>query len=150
MPSAVECQHLLAAFVGAGLLAEKLKPFLPPYIRDSTQLLDQLKALGALPPGAKVFIAAANSMYTNIDTDHAIYVIGKWLDSLGGRLLPPNFPLAAVKEAMILGMRNNLFEYGEMYFSVPQWVLQQPVCGPPSTSQSMELYLSFQITIRTY
>jgi len=53
-------------------------------------------------------------MYTNIDTDHAIDVIGKWLDSLGG--LPPNFPLAAAKEAMILVMRNNLFEYGDLYF----------------------------------
>jgi len=54
-------------------------------------------------------------MYTNIDTDHAIYVIGKWLDSLEGRL-PPNFPLAAVKEAMILVIRNNVFEYGDIYF----------------------------------
>ena len=94
---------------------QKLKPFLPTYIRDSTQLLDQLKDLGPLPPGAKVFTADANSMYTNIDTDHAIDVIGKWLDSLEGRL-PPNFPLAAVKEAMKLVMRNNLFEYGDLYF----------------------------------
>jgi len=54
-------------------------------------------------------------MYTNIDTNHAIDVIGKWLDRLEGRL-PPNFPLAAEKEAMILVMRNNLFEYGDMYF----------------------------------
>ena len=60
-------------------------------------------------------MADANSMYTNIDTDHAIDVIGKWLDSLEGRL-PPHFPLETVKEAMKLVMRNNVFEYGDLYF----------------------------------
>ena len=88
---------------------QKLKPLIPTYLRDSNHLLDQLKALGTLPPGAKVFTADANSMYTNIDTDHAIEVISAWLNNLKDNL-PKDFPLSAVKAAMILVMRNNLFE----------------------------------------
>lgn len=94
---------------------QKLKPLIPTYIRDSGQLLDLLANLGPLPPNAKVFTADANSMYTNIDTDHAIEVINQWLDSLGPRL-PQGFPLEAVKEAMELVMRYNVFEWGDMYF----------------------------------
>ena len=54
-------------------------------------------------------------MYTNIDTDHAVKVISTWLDNLKDQLLQ-DFPLSAVKAAMILVMRNNLFEWGNMYF----------------------------------
>ena len=54
---------------------QKLKPLIPTYIRDSGQLLDLLANLSPLPPNAKVFTANTNSMYTNIDTDHAIEVI---------------------------------------------------------------------------
>ncbi|KAL7523901.1 hypothetical protein ACHAWF_000737 [Thalassiosira exigua] len=54
-------------------------------------------------------------MYTNIDTDHAIYVIGTWLDALGNQL-PSGFPLEAVKEAMELIMKNNIFSWGDLYF----------------------------------
>jgi hypothetical protein len=61
---------------------QKLKPLLPTYIKDSNQLLEELASLGALPPNAKLATADANSMYTNIEPDHAILVIGLWLDSL--------------------------------------------------------------------
>ncbi|KAL7523138.1 hypothetical protein ACHAWF_000393, partial [Thalassiosira exigua] len=54
-------------------------------------------------------------MYTNIDTNHAIDVICAWLNSLGNKL-PSGFPLDAVKEAMGLIMKNNLFEFGDLYF----------------------------------
>ena len=94
---------------------QKLKPFVPMYLRDSHDLLDKLRELGPLPPDAKLFTADANSMYTNIDTDHAIDVISLWLDSLRGQL-PDRFPLDAVKEAMSLVMRNNVFEWGDCYF----------------------------------
>jgi len=94
---------------------QKLKPFIPTYIRDSTQLLEQLQQLGPLPPGAKIFTADANSMYTNICTDHAIEMISMWLDTLKSDL-PEGFPLEAVKEAMEIVMRNNLFEWGDMHF----------------------------------
>jgi len=94
---------------------QKLKPFVPTYLRDSKHILALLATLGPLPPNARLFTADANSMYTNIDTDHAIEVIGVWLDSLKSEL-PRDYPLEAVKEAMELVMRNNLFEWGDMFF----------------------------------
>ncbi|KAL7534503.1 hypothetical protein ACHAWF_004849, partial [Thalassiosira exigua] len=85
----------------------------PSYIRDSHDFLAKLKKLGRLPPNAKLFTADVKSMYTNIDTDHAIDVTSTWLDSLE---LPDSFPLNAVKEAMKLVMRNNMFEWGDCFF----------------------------------
>jgi len=85
---------------------QKLRPHVSTYIKDSNDLINKLKALGLLPPNAWVFTADADSMYTNIDTTHALLVIGLWLDSI---YLPEGFPLDAVKEAMVLVMRNNIF-----------------------------------------
>jgi len=96
---------------------QKLRHLIPTYIKDSSQLLGKLADLGELPPTARLFTADAVSMYTNIDPDHAIQVIGEWFDMLLEKgLLPPDFPLAAVKEAMALVMRNNIFEWGNLYF----------------------------------
>ena len=52
-------------------------------------------------------------MYTNIDTNHALATILKWLDSVR---LPERFPLAAVKAAMEVVMCNKIFEWGDCYF----------------------------------
>jgi len=41
---------------------QKLKPFVPTYIKDSTNLLDLLDELGPPPPNARLFTADANSM----------------------------------------------------------------------------------------
>ena len=54
---------------------QKLKPLLPTYIKNSTQLLQWFQDLGVLPHIAKIFTANANSMYTTIGTNHAIKVI---------------------------------------------------------------------------
>jgi len=94
---------------------QQCKPFVTTYLKDSGQLLDILQDLGELPATAKLFTADANSMYTNIDTDHAIEVIGAWLDSISSQL-PSNFPLQAIKAAMKLVMKNNIFEWGDLYF----------------------------------
>ena len=96
---------------------QKLKHLLPSYIKDSGQLLLILKGLGILPPNAKVFTADANSMYTNIDTVHALEVITKWLNDLQDQgLLPGGFPTAAVIEATKLVMCNNVFTFGDLHF----------------------------------
>ena len=90
---------------------------MPSFLKDGNKLLHLLHQLGPLPPGALLFTADAVSMYTNIHTDHDIAVIGEWLDSLElSQTLPANFPIGAVKNAMILVMRNNIFEWGDMYF----------------------------------
>ena len=63
-------------------MLQKTKPFIPTYLKDSVQLIDLLNNLGPLPPNAKLFAADANSIYTNIDTDNALYVIGDWLKTV--------------------------------------------------------------------
>ena len=56
-------------------------------------------------------------MYNNIDTEHAIRVIGWWLDELDATLeLPIGHPLDAIKSAMATIMRNNIFEWGDLCF----------------------------------
>ena len=62
-----------------------------------------------------VFTADANSMYNNIDTDHAIEVISWLLDELAPRM-PLHYPITAIKEAMVIIMKNHIFEWGELYF----------------------------------
>jgi hypothetical protein len=95
---------------------QKLKSHVPSYVKDSQQVLDELKNL-YIPPGSRLCAADANSMYNNIDTDHAITVITWWLRDLDQRsLLPPGFPLEAVISAMTTIMRNNIFEFGDCYF----------------------------------
>ena len=87
---------------------QKLKHLIPTYVKDSQQVLDELKDL-ILPYGALLFTSDANSMYNNIDTDHAIEVITWWLNDLNERdLLPPLFPLEAVLEAMVQHVQHDL------------------------------------------
>ncbi len=69
---------------------QQLKLFVLTFIQDSNHLLDLLKAIDTLPLDTKVFTANANSMYTNINTNHVIKVITLWLKSLN---LPQNYPL---------------------------------------------------------
>ena len=92
---------------------QKLKPSITIYIKDSAQLLQKLKAIKQLPQNCWLFTAGTKSMCTNIDTNHALATIFKWLDYV--RLLN-RFPLAAVKVAMELIMCNNIFEWGDCYF----------------------------------
>ena len=95
---------------------QTLKSSIPTYLKNGDQVLDDTDLI-QLPPWALLFTCDATSMYNNIDTDHAIEVITWWLKDLFQRdLLPENFPLDAVLSAMIIIMRNNLFEFGDLYF----------------------------------
>ena len=93
---------------------QRCKPFIPTYLRDSNQVIDDIKDLN-IPPNARLFTADANSMYNNIDTDHACTVIGAWLDELAPHI-GKDFPIDAIKVAMHHIMRNNIFEWGTLYF----------------------------------
>ena len=94
---------------------QKCKPFIPTYIRDGQQVLDELTPL-VLTPRHRIFVADANSMYNNIDTDHAIMVISAWLDEIGALIDDDFFPVEAIKAAMTIIMRNNIFEWGTLTF----------------------------------
>ena len=101
-----------------GFWLQQLKPSITTYIRDGQhqQVLDELKML-TLPPNAKLFVCDANSMYNNIDTNHATEV-NTWLlqDLHSKHALPLNFPLEVVIDAMEMITKNNIFEWGDMHF----------------------------------
>ena len=86
------------------------------HVKDSQQVLDETKKI-ALPPDVWQFTNDTNSMYTCILTDHAIHVISWWLDDLYDKgLLAEGFPLEAVKKEMVIIMKNNVFEFGDLHF----------------------------------
>jgi hypothetical protein len=63
----------------------------PAYLKDSWQLQRELRELQPLPPDAICFMADAVWMYTNIDNQHGIETIGRWLN-LHRANLPTDFP----------------------------------------------------------
>ena len=98
------------------LSLQKLKPFIPTYVKDGNQVLSKIGSL-KLPPYALLVVTDSNYMYSNIDADHAIIVITWWLkDLLEKKELPANFPLDAVLSDMTTVMGNNIFEFGDCYF----------------------------------
>ena len=95
---------------------QKLKTKVPTYVKDSQQIVDETKAL-KLPPNSLLFAIDANSMYNNIDTKHAIKVMGWWLNDLARKKeLPEGFSLEAVLSAMRKIMHENLFGWGDIFF----------------------------------
>ena len=96
---------------------QKLTPFVPTYHSGVQSILDWLKSIHNLPPWAFLFTSDADAMYNNIDTTHAIEVIGSWLDELSTKPgFPANYPLTAIKTAMAVIMKNNHFEFGDLNF----------------------------------
>jgi hypothetical protein len=87
----------------------------PAYLKDSTSLLQQLQALKPLPPTAVFVIADAVSMYTNIDTAHAIDTLKAWLQ-LHKADLPKGFPSGMVLAATELVMTHNVFQFDDTYW----------------------------------
>jgi hypothetical protein len=89
-------------------LDQQLQPIckrLPTYLKSSFVLTDLLKDHPGLPEGARLFTADAVSMYTNIDTDHAIDVFRQFL--------PLTKPNKAIMEAITIIMKNNFFQFGD-------------------------------------
>jgi hypothetical protein len=103
---------------GMGRWVDKiLQPFFnatTSAIRSSTTLKDALLELGPLPPNARFFTADAVSMYTNIDTNHALQVIEKFIRD------HPQYTTIHERNAVIEGlnliMRNNVFQFGNTYW----------------------------------
>ena len=74
---------------------QQLKHLVPTYVKDSQQVLDDVKLIN-LPPNAKLFTFDAHSMYNNIKTSHAIEVITWWLTDLDDKgLLPALFSVGS-------------------------------------------------------
>ena len=65
----------------------------------------------------RVVIADANSIYANIDTEHALTILRLFLEELDREgLLPLDFKIELVIEAARIVMTWNIFEYGDCYF----------------------------------
>jgi hypothetical protein len=68
-----------------------------------------------LPPGACLFSVDAIGMYSNIDTDHGINVLTRWLRDYCNDL-PKCMLLDFVIEALTKIMRSNIFQFGDTYW----------------------------------
>ena len=96
---------------------KKLLPFITTYIKDSTALRQKLKRLGRLPKNARLVVADAISMYTNIKTDHALKILRMILEELKREgKLPKYFDIEMIIKAARIVMCWNLMEYGDCYF----------------------------------
>jgi hypothetical protein len=91
----------------------RLLPLSHTYLRDSTQVLSELKNLGdRLPPQARLFTADAVSMYTNIDTAHALTVFRRWFTEFPEEI-PTDFPVALFLAVLEIIMTRNVFEFDD-------------------------------------
>ena len=78
----------------------------------------RIKNKRRLPANARLFTANAISMYTNINTEHALQVLEWFLNELKTEgHLDDNFNIKIIVEASALIMRWNLFEYGYVILS---------------------------------
>ena len=57
----------------------------------------------------------ATAMYTNINTDHALRIIGNYLQQ--NSLKFPSVPFEAVMVALTLVMKCNVFRFGDTYWN---------------------------------
>ena len=90
-----------------------LKNNVPSYIKDSADLINQLKQLGNLQSHNAVYIftSDATSMYTNIDIDEGISTMEKYL-----RQFAPNEPIDLLMDLLTLVMKNNIFQFGSTWW----------------------------------
>ena len=98
---------------------QKIIKILPWIIRSTTFFLQDIRQHN-FPPTVRLFTADAISMYTNIDTNHALQVISSFLRSDHFIQLKCQHNLQIKTETVIDGlailMKNNLFTFnGEVY-----------------------------------
>jgi hypothetical protein len=103
---------------GLGRWVDKI---LQPYFKEtkssilsSTTLKDILVDLPKLPPTARLFTTDAVSMYTNIDTNHALKVLKKFIYKHQAHATIHE--KSAVIEGLEIIMTNNIFQFGDTYW----------------------------------
>jgi hypothetical protein len=93
---------------------KELLSFVPTYIKDSFQVLDELKTL-KLPPQAKLFTCDAVSMYTNIDSVHGLEVKSNWLEDYPTEI-SPDFPKEFFLKTLHTVMNENVFQLDDTFW----------------------------------
>ena len=114
---------------------QQLKPHILTYTKYSSDFLRYIKTFqklqnnGRLPKHAKHFTAHAKSMYTNIDTTHALEVFRLFLEESGKEgKLPPDFNIEMIMQATKLIKKWNLFKFGDTFFKqLPGTAMGTPV-----------------------
>jgi hypothetical protein len=91
-----------------------LLPYVQSYIKNSTEVIKDLKALH-IPKGSLFFSADATSMYTNIDTNLGIASIRDFITAHQSKL-PANFPSNFFPIVLTLIMKCNIFTFGDSYW----------------------------------
>jgi hypothetical protein len=90
---------------------------LPTYIKDAEHLIRSLteRFPHGLPHGAKLFSVDAVGMYSNIDTDHGVDVLTRWLNDYRDEL-PAFMPVDFILESLTEIMKNNIFQFGDTFW----------------------------------
>jgi hypothetical protein len=105
---------------------KQLLHLVPSYIKDSTDLLQELQNL-YIPPGAKLFTADAITTYTNINTETGINAIENILFN-HQNMKPTQFPKELFLTTLKLVMENNIFSFSDTF-----WIqLQGTAMGTPA------------------
>jgi hypothetical protein len=95
---------------------KKLLPtFSKTYLKDLFAILHDIRNLGPLPPHAKLFTANAVSMYTNIDTLHAMDTFQQWFATYPEEI-PSDFPKDLFLLVMEIVMKNNIFQFDNTFW----------------------------------
>jgi len=119
---------------------QRVLPLCKFYIHDSWHLLEKICELVTLPPDAQLVTVDAQSMYSNIDTEHTIKSIGKWFDSHKHEL-PTDYPTKFILEGIRLVMELNIFYFDDIFATnsiAQRWALLLLAFTPPSTSVTMK------------
>jgi hypothetical protein len=87
---------------------------IPSYIKDSRDLLKELKSL-TIPKGAKLFTADATAMYTNITLENGLEALHNLINT-NSNLIPPNFPSALFLTTLEIVMSNNIFTFSDTFW----------------------------------
>jgi hypothetical protein len=85
---------------------------LPFFLNSSRQLVEKLKAHPPLPPNASLFTCDAVSMYTNINSQHALSEIKIFLNE-SPLIIDLNLNHRAILEAIDIIMNHNVFRFGD-------------------------------------
>ena len=86
----------------------------PCYLKDSWQFLNDIKNY-MNAKGYKLVTSDATAMYTNINTEHAIEIMGKWFE-LHAKEIPDDYPTDLVLTGIRRLMTNNTFSFGNRFF----------------------------------
>ena len=117
-------------------LDQQLKPIvqkLPSYISSSFELKKRLQRTKFTPSRVSMFTCDAVSMYTNIDTDHALEKIAVFLRTSP---LCRGCPANEIIKGLRIIMRNNVFKFGNTF-----WLQQDGTAmGTPPAPDYATLY----------